>query len=316
MGLIDVNELEGLGPVFRGKCGNAFARLLMRMLSVDRINDLYDRHLDVAGPEFAREVLADIGMKYRIGFGPDAPSGDDSLEILDRMLPEGPFITVSNHPCGHVDGIALVDIFGHVRPGYKVMVNSMLSRIAPMGPSFISVTPTGERRTAPTAASIAGVKAALAQLRSGRALGLFPSGAVSDLSLTERRIRDREWQDAVVRLIMKARVPVLPVRFFDGNSAFYYSLGLISWKVRLLRLPAEVFNKAERPMRIGIGPLLSVAAQDAVLASSRLHPAENSGLHPGCHVPDASSDSASISAFREFLRSQVYGMSASEMIWH
>ncbi len=306
MPLLDIKELERIGSLFRGRAGNALGRLLIRMLSVDKINALYDRNSDFAGPEFARAVLDDIGMKYRIGFGSDAPEGDNPLEILDRMLPEGPFITVSNHPCGHVDGIALVDIFGHVRPGYKVMVNRLLSMIEPLGPSFISVTPTGERRTAPTAASIAGVKAALAQLRSGRALGLFPSGAVSDLSLTERRIRDREWQEAVVKLIMKARVPVLPVRFFDGNSQFYYSLGLLSWKVRLLRLPAEVFNKAERPMRIGIGPLLSAAHQDCLLEAALL----------SARKSDSPTAASPLSVFRNILRSQVYDMSPDSLSWH
>lgn len=306
MPLLDVKELERMSRVFSGRAGNALGRSLIRILSVDKINELYDRNSVYAGPEFARAVLNDIGMRYRIGFGADAPAGDDPLEILDRMLPDGPFITVSNHPCGHVDGIALVDIFGHIRPGYKVMVNRLLSRIEALGPSFISVTPTGERRTAPTAASIAGVKAALAQLRSGGALGLFPSGAVSDLSLTERRIRDREWQEAVVKLIMKARVPVLPVRFFDGNSPFYYSLGLLSWKVRLLRLPAEVFNKAERPMRIGIGPLLSAAHQDCLLEAALLS-ARKTGSQSAVQP---------MSVFRDILRSQVYDMSPDSLSWY
>ena len=72
---------------------------------------------------------------------------------------------------------------------------------------------------------------------------------------------DREWQEAVIKLIMKAQVPVIPVRFFDGNSAFYYSLGLIDWRIRLLRLPAEVFNKRGKIMHIGIGKVISVEEQ-------------------------------------------------------
>lgn len=322
MALLDIRELEGVRPVFRGRAGNAFGRALMRFLSVDRINGLYERHLGESGPDFASAVLSDIGMKLQIGFAEGAAvealpggMGDDAagsgecavsqapLEMLDRILPDGPFITISNHPCGHVDGIALVDIFGHLRPGYKVMVNKVLSRIEPLGPNFISVTPTGTERTAPTAASIAGVKAALAQLRSGRGLGLFPSGAVSDLSLKERRVRDREWQEAVVKLIVKARVPVLPVRFFDGNSPFYYSLGLIDWRVRLLRLPSEVFNKADRPMRVGIGPLLSVALQDKVLESAR-----RNFISSGNSAENTEAGPYVLSAFRDFLRSSVYDM--------
>jgi putative hemolysin len=133
--------------------------------------------------------------------------------------------------------------------------------IKPLENCFIQVTPTGTERTAPTSASVSGIKAALRHLRSGGSLGLFPSGAVSDLSIKDRCVRDREWQEAVIKLIMKAQVPVIPVRFFDGNSVFYYSLGLIDWRIRLLRLPAEVFNKRGKTMHIGIGKVISVEEQ-------------------------------------------------------
>lgn len=273
MPLLSVKELGQMSPVFRGKAGNAIARGLVHLLSIDRVNDLYDRHIDMKGPDFAAAVLQDVGFEYRISL-----EGNEA-DLAD-LLPQGPFITISNHPCGHLDGVSLVDIFGHIRPDYKVMVNQILARIKPLEDSFIAVTPTGNDRKAPTAASISGIKEALRHLRGGGALGLFPSGAVSDLSLRERRIRDRQWQDAVIRLIMKAEVPVIPVHFLDGNSAFYYSLGLIDWRVRLLRLPAEVFNKRGRTMRIAIGRPISVDRQKEY--------------------------GRDVAALREFLRSSVY----------
>ena len=256
MPLLSVEELEQMAPIFKGRAGNAFAKGMMHLLSIDRVNELYDRNTAVNGPDFAAAVLDDIGMRYHIGCASTDPS-----ESLSSVIPDGPFITVSNHPCGHVDGISLVDVFGHMRPDYKVMVNKILSMIKPLENCFIQVTPTGTERTAPTSASVSGIKAALRHLRSGGSLGLFPSGAVSDLSIKDRCVRDREWQEAVIKLIMKAQVPVIPVRFFDGNSAFYYSLGLIDWRIRLLRLPAEVFNKRGKIMHIGIGQVISVEEQ-------------------------------------------------------
>lgn len=256
MPLLSVEELERMAPIFKGRAGNAFAKGMMHLLSIDRVNELYDRNTAVNGPDFAAAVLDDIGMRYHIGC-----ASADPFETLYSVIPYGPFITVSNHPCGHVDGISLVDVFGHMRPDYKVMVNKILSMIKPLENCFIQVTPTGTERTAPTSASVSGIKAALRHLRSGGSLGLFPSGAVSDLSIKDRCVRDREWQEAVIKLIMKAQVPVIPVRFFDGNSAFYYSLGLIDWRIRLLRLPAEVFNKRGKTMHIGIGKVISVEEQ-------------------------------------------------------
>ncbi len=250
MPLLTLNELEKATPLFRGKCGNALCRLLMSMLSIDKVNDLYDRNNSVNGPDFAKAVLEDIGVKYEVM----------NPEVLDN-LPYGPFITISNHPYGHIDGVMLVDLFGHIRPDYKVMVNKFLGRIETLGENFICVTPTGESRTVPTKESIQGIKDAVAHIRSGGVLGLFPSGAVSDLSLKDRCIRDREWQEPVIRLIKKLNVPIVPVHFIDRNSDFYYSLGLIDWKVRLLRLVAEVFNKRGKRTRIAIGNVISPEQQ-------------------------------------------------------
>ncbi|MGN1210853.1 MAG: 1-acyl-sn-glycerol-3-phosphate acyltransferase [Candidatus Cryptobacteroides sp.] len=250
MKLIDIDELEHMTPIFRGRCGNALARSLMHILSVDKTNDLYERNEMFSGPAFADAVLRDMGLRCLLG----------NAERLTE-LPEGPFITISNHPYGSIDGIMLVDLFGHLRPGFKVLVNKFLGRIRALSPNFITVVPTGKERTAANSESIMGIKAALRQLHEGLSLGLFPSGAVSDLSLKDRCIRDREWQEPVIRLIRKAGVPVVPVRFFDRNSDFYYSLGLIDWKVRLLRLPGELFNKSGMPARIGIGSTISAEEQ-------------------------------------------------------
>ncbi|MBQ9547676.1 MAG: 1-acyl-sn-glycerol-3-phosphate acyltransferase [Bacteroidales bacterium] len=246
MPALELSELEALSPVFRGKAGNAFANALMEFTGVAKVNRQYDAICQYEGVEFANALLRDLGIDYAVG----------NPERLEQ-LPEGPFITVSNHPNGHVDGVALVDLFGHRRGDYKVMVNKILAHFKTLQPSFITVTPTGSERTAPTAESISGVRLALAHIREGHPLGLFPSGAVSDYIVRERRIRDREWQEPIVKFIRKAGVPVVPVRFFDRNSRFYYGLGLIDWRVRLMRLCWEMFNKKGKPMRIGIGPTLS-----------------------------------------------------------
>ena len=58
-----------------------------------------------------------------------------------------------------------------------------------------------------------------------------------------------------------AKVPVLPIRFFDKNSFFFYFLGLINWRIRLLRMPQEVFNKKKQFPRIGVGQIITVEEQ-------------------------------------------------------
>lgn len=246
MPLLTIEELQEMSGIFRGKCGKCLGHGLMNILAVNKINELYDRNSSYKGPPFARAILDDIGVEYKVL----------NKTLLDN-LPDGPFITISNHPYGSIDGVILVDLFGHIRSDYKVMVNSFLGRIETLNDNFISVTPTGKNRSVPTRDSIQGIKNAVSHVRDGHPLGIFPSGAVSDLSLRDRCVRDRKWQEPVIRLIQKLNVPVVPVHFLDRNSDFYYSLGLIDWRVRLLRLPSEVFNKRGKGTRIALGPVIT-----------------------------------------------------------
>jgi len=255
--IITAEEATRLSPVFEGRKGRILFNLAMKFTGIDHANETHDRVEKSGvefGPAFAKGILDDIEVDFLIG----------NSERLST-LPEGPFITISNHIYGHIDGICLVDIIGHQRPKVKVMVNEFLLWIKGLAPSFIAVNPTLTARTGATATSINGVKNALLQIRSGEPLCLFPSGAVADLKPREHwTLSEREWQDAAIKLIRKARVPVIPIRFFDHNSAFYYALGLIDYRVRFTRLFHEMYNKRGTHPRLGVGEIITVGQQDAV----------------------------------------------------
>ena len=248
--VVTIQELEQAAPIFRGKAGNALARGLMKMLSVDKVCATTERFNYSQGADFACNILREFGGDYQIG---------NSFRLGE--LPQGPFITVSNHAYGHIDGILLADIFGHLRPDYKIMVNKILTRIYPLQPSFITVIPQGNVKRLPTRESLSGIKNVLAHVGEGHPIGFFPSGAVSDLSLKDRCIRDRDWQDDVIKIIRKVKVPIVPVRFFDHNSMYFYLLGLLDWRIRVTRLPAEMYNKKGKLVRLAVGETISVEQQ-------------------------------------------------------
>ena len=248
--VVTIEELEQAAPIFRGKVGNALARGLLKMLAVDKVCATTERFNYSQGADFACNILEEFGGDYQIG---------NSFRLDE--LPQGPFITVSNHAYGHIDGILLADIFGHLRSDYKIMVNKILTRIYPLQPSFITVVPQGNVKRSPTSESLAGIKSVLAHVGEGHPIGFFPSGAVSDLSLRERCIRDRDWQDDVIKIIRKVKVPIVPVRFFDHNSMYFYLLGLLDWRIRVTRLPAEMYNKLGKLVRLAVGETISVEQQ-------------------------------------------------------
>jgi putative hemolysin len=256
MAIITAKEAaENLSPVFDGKWGGILFTMAERLMGIDLINGTHDRIEQAgipAGPDFAKAILDDIDIEFRIG----------NAHLLEH-LPEGPFITVSNHIYGHIDGICLVDLIGHIRPKMKVMVNELLMWIRGLAPNFIAVNPKTDISSGLSATSINGVKNALLQIRSGEPLSLFPSGAVADLKPREHwTLKERDWQDASVRLIRKAHVPVIPIRFFDRNSWFYYGLQLIDYRIRFARLFHEMYNKRGSHPRVGIGRIITVEEQD------------------------------------------------------
>lgn len=217
----------------------------MKMLDIDKVNWIHDHNFDTPGPRFCRGLLNDLDIKLRI----------DNEQLLDN-LPEGPFITVSNHPFGALDGITLIDLIGSRRPEYKVMVNMILNRITAMRPNFMAVDQAASDDPAKKAVSMRGIKEAMMQVRKGYPIGFFPAGAVGNYN-RHLRFEDREWQPVVIRLIMQLGVPVIPIFFHGLNSWWFRLLGIISWQLRTLRLPAEVFRRKGDTLHISVGDVIS-----------------------------------------------------------
>lgn len=90
------------------------------------------------------------------------------------------------------------------------------------------------------------------QVRSGMPIGFFPAGAVSKLN-GHLRLEDREWQPSIIRLIKQFDKPVIPIFFHGSNSAWFNILGVIDWRLRTLRLPAEVWRKCHTTIRVSVG---------------------------------------------------------------
>lgn len=241
--VLDYDDIVKMAPFLNGK--EKLVRRLMKFLSIDKVNWIHDHNFDTPGPQFCRGLLTDLDVKLRI----------DNEQLLDN-LPEGAFITVSNHPFGAMDGITLIDIVGSRRPEYKVMVNMILNHITALRPNFIAVDQTASDDPAKKAVSMKGIREVMSQVRSGKPVGFFPAGAVGNYN-RHLRFEDREWQPVVIRLIAQLGVPVIPIFFHGYNSWWFRALGVISWQLRTLRLPAEVFRRKGDTLHITVGDIIT-----------------------------------------------------------
>ena len=258
--VLDITDLQKISPFFKTWIGKWFGNKLIKWCDIDKVNEIHAKYCHLEGAEFTSALLNDpmMDLHYVV----------HNKEVLET-LPEGAFITVSNHPIGSLDGIVLIDIFASRRPDFCVMVNGVLTKINAMRNNFISVIPDSEHLGA-NQGNVNGVRASMTRLSEGHPMGFFPAGAMSFYNPLTGVIQDKPWTHSVVKLIRKAEVPVYPVFFDCYNSTFFYLLGMISWRIRVLRIPVEAFNKKRKTFNIYLGEPISVEEIAAVEDDDKL----------------------------------------------
>ncbi len=230
-----------------GVFGTFCGWILMKLLKISTLNKIYNRNKHLKEVEFLDAILDDFQIKF------DIPEED-----FKRLPKEGSYITISNHPLGGIDGILLLKLMLQQRNDFKIMANFLLHRIEPMKPYIMAVNPFEEHKDAKS--SIAGFKNAILHLREGHPLGIFPAGEVSTYR-DGKLVIDRPWEEAAMKLIQKAEVPVVPIYFHAKNSKLFYKLSKISDTFRTAKLPSELLTQKRRVIKVRIGRPLSVADQ-------------------------------------------------------
>lgn len=225
---------------------------LVHFAHLDDINRVHAQTCTTPGAECARRLIDEaFNITLRV----------DNADVLDR-LPEGAFVTVSNHPFGALDGIALIDLIGSRRPEFKVMVNMILNRIGGLRQNFIAVDAWAQKDPAKKAVSVNGIRNCIRQIHEGKPLGFFPAGAMSKTNWKWQLV-DRPWQDSVLQLIYRFNVPVIPIYFHGSNSQLFNVMGHLCWPLRSAMLPREVMRKVNSTMHVSIGEPISVEEQAA-----------------------------------------------------
>ena len=247
--LITTDEIRNLHPLLRGKFGNVLVKMIFGITGMNKINAIYDGSKQQSGVGFVTDLLDRQGI-IRIA---------ENDAVLDSFQNQA-FIIVSNHPFGHIDGIITISVVAAKRKDFKMMVNWMLNRIDTMEENFIGVNPySKDSKMANVKSSFGGTKQCLEHLKGGHPLGFFPAGGVSSSHLTYTK--DREWQAPVLKLIKKARLPIVPMYISGTNSWLYRFLGFIDWRIRMVRLFHEVTNKKGKKIYIRFGAPISVEEQ-------------------------------------------------------
>jgi len=248
IGLVTAKEVaKAINADKYGFLGTFFGWVLMKVLKISTINKFYKRNKHLSKLEFLDAILDEFQIKFEI------PEED-----MKRLPKEGPYITISNHPLGGIDGILLLKLMIEQRSDFKIIANFLLHRIEPLKPYIMPVNPFEDRKD--VASSISGFKNAILHLREGHPLGVFPAGEVSTYR-DGKLVVDKEWEVAAMKLIQKAEVPVVPIYFHAKNSRLFYRLSKISDTLRTAKLPSEVLTQKRRVIKVRVGKPISVNDQ-------------------------------------------------------
>ena len=242
--VLEIEEVQQMAPFLKSRFGAFLIKKVFHWTDINKVNQIHANHCHLRGSAYTSAMLNDplMDVRYEV----------HNREILNG-LPEGAFITVSNHPIGSLDGIMLIDIFAAIRPDYRLMVNELLAHITAMRDNFISVIPRTDDTSDSNPKNINGIRQSFAHLKKGHPMGFFPAGAMSFYNRKLKQVRDLPWTHSIIRLIQKAQVPVIPVYFDCLNSKFFYRLGRFSWKLRQFRVAIEAFNKKGKTLHVHIG---------------------------------------------------------------
>lgn len=248
MGIVNAKEvakvmnLEKLGPL-----GISIGWLILKTTKISRLNREYEKRKKLNGIDFIDSILEGFEIDFEI-----------SEKDLKRIPKTGAFITISNHPLGGIDGMILMKLLLEQRSDYKIIANFLLHRLDPLKPYIMPVNPFEDHKDAKS--SLGGIKNAIAHLKEGKPLGMFPAGEVSTYK-DEKHIVDKPWEPAAMKLVQKAKVPVLPVYFHAKNSTFFYRLASMNDILRTAKLPSEMLTQKRRKIKVRIGNPVSVENQ-------------------------------------------------------
>ncbi|KAF2515374.1 MULTISPECIES: GNAT family N-acyltransferase [Flavobacterium] len=251
MGLVTAKEVAKAINVDKyGVFGTFSGWILMKVLKISTLNKIYDRNKHLEDLAFLNGILDEMEIKFEI------PEED-----LKRLPKDGAYITISNHPLGGIDGILLLKLMLEREPNFKIIANFLLHRIVPMKKYIMPVNPFENHKDAKS--SVIGIKETLRHLSDGKPLGIFPAGEVSTYK-DGKLVVDKPWEEGALKLIRKAKVPVVPIYFHAKNSKLFYWLSKIDDTLRTAKLPSELLTQKDRVIKVRIGKPISVSEQNEI----------------------------------------------------
>lgn len=233
-----------------------FVNTFNRLLLFDLANEVFSQQNEAATAEdFLDGVLGHLNLSQEY----------DTREF--GYIPEtGPAVVIANHPSGLSETMLLTQLLLKKRTDIRVLATVLLDS-APLefesimiGVDNISKTPFNKKS----------VEEAMAWVKSGGLLLIFPAGEISDIKFQPKHtgLYDSEWSRLPVSIAEKTETPIIPVYISARNSWLFYFLRMVNRYLGLTLIFRELFRHRGKSIKFRVG--MPVRGRDlAHLRSSR-----------------------------------------------
>ncbi|MFW8595805.1 lysophospholipid acyltransferase family protein [Cribrihabitans neustonicus] len=187
---------------------------------------------------------------------------------IENIPAEGPVVIVANHPHGMVDGMIFADLIGRRRLDYRILTRSVLTGLDEAATSFMIPVPFPHDPEAQRKMVEMRGKA-MAHLKAGGAVALFPSGVVMSSDSWFGPAVEREWNVFTAQLIRRSGARVVPIFFPGHNSRWYQIACRISPVLRQGLLLHEIVRSCNKPQKPVVGKPLTDAQMERLHSDPR-----------------------------------------------
>ncbi len=165
-------------------------------------------------------------------------------------------VVIANHPYGLLDGIAICALAEKLGRPFRILAHSQLMRVPELIPYFLPIDFNETEEAVRN--NIEARRRALAALRAGETIVIFPAGGVSTapLKLPLRqfaRASDLPWKNFAYRLIRAAEATVLPLYFVGQNGPIFHAASRVSMAWRIALLVGALNKRRGKPLQVEVG---------------------------------------------------------------
>jgi putative hemolysin len=193
--------------------------------------------------------LWDIALDHLGARGPST-----AQFVIPKRRPGQGLLLVANHPFGVADGVTLAWIASRIDPDFKVIANGVLCREPALNGNILPIEFQPSR--AASKLNVETRRQAIATLKAGGVVALFPAGSVSWSPGKGLPVRDDLWKPLVGRLVRSAAPDVLPIHFSGSNSPLFQHASRTAMTFRLGLYLYEIRKRLDCPIDFNVNDVI------------------------------------------------------------